>query len=252
MAPWLMRVALILVGVAVAFLVLVVTAVVLVPLGVVLAVLVLRRPGGAGARVRAWRVWRFLPGMDARRGAGAFAALLLLYLGAAPAAALGLVLAGNSGNRAPTAAVVTPPASAAPVTATPTPTAAVEVSTPAATATPEPTPTPTATPEPTPAPTPPPTPKPTAVPVAVAPPPTLAANTCGAPSNPWGYTFCPGGTHITSPPSDFCGNYFQCIASFWNGRGYVEQCVDGKFSKSGGIQGSCSQHGGNKRPLYQP
>jgi hypothetical protein len=236
MAPWLMRAALILVGIAVAFFVLVVTAVVLVPLGVVLAVLVLRKPGGAGARVRAWRVWRFLPGMNARRGAGAFAALLL---------------AGNSGSHAPTAAVVTPSASAAPATATPSPTAAVAVSTPTVAATPEPTPTPTATPEPTPAPTPvptpPPTPRPTPVPVAVAPP---SPDTCGATSNPWGYTFCAGSV-ITTPPSSFC-NVFSCITSFGNGRGYVEQCVDGKFSKSGGIQGSCSQHGGNKRPLYQP
>ena len=31
--------------------------------------------------------------------------------------------------------------------------------------------------------------------------------------------------------------------------GYVEQCKDSMFSKSGGIQGSCSQHGGNLRPL---
>jgi hypothetical protein len=32
----------------------------------------------------------------------------------------------------------------------------------------------------------------------------------------------------------------------------VMQCADGAFSKSGGIQGSCSHHGGNSRPLYGP
>jgi hypothetical protein len=71
---------------------------------------------------------------------------------------------------------------------------------------------------------------------------------CGAPANPYGYNFC-GGSNITNPPSDIC-NYLSCISNFWNGRGYVEQCQDGMFSKSGGIQGSCSYHGGNRRPLY--
>ncbi len=80
---------------------------------------------------------------------------------------------------------------------------------------------------------------------------------CGAPSNPYGYTFCSdaGGTTITNPPSDFCSN-LPCIGSapdhdtFWAGRGHVIECQDGDFSKSGGIQGSCSSHGGNNRTLY--
>ena len=107
------------------------------------------------------------------------------------------------------------------------------------------TPTPTATATPTPAPT------PTAAPVEPTQKPAPPVNTCGAAANPWGYNFC-GGNVISNPPSDFCG-YFSCIASFWTTtNGYVEQCVDGLFSHSGGRSGSCSKHGGNRRPLYGP
>jgi hypothetical protein len=67
-------------------------------------------------------------------------------------------------------------------------------------------------------------------------------------SNPWCYDFSPG-KYIYSPPANFC-SFFGCIANFWNGSGYVIQCWDGEFSKSGGISGSCSYHGGNYRPLY--
>ena len=122
-----------------------------------------------------------------------------------------------------------------------------------ATATPTAAPTPTATPAPTAAPTPKPTPAPTTNiggAVHATPTPAPVANTCGAPSNPWGYTFCSGST-ITNPPSNFCDVFSPCINNFWNGRGYVEQCQDGSYSKSGGISGSCSYHGGNRRPLYQ-
>jgi len=75
------------------------------------------------------------------------------------------------------------------------------------------------------------------------------SNLCGAPPNPWNYTFCAGQT-IKSPPADLC-RVFACIPSFWNQtRGYVMQCRDGLLSHSGGIRGSCSSHGGNSRPLY--
>ncbi|HZM77840.1 MAG TPA: hypothetical protein VFC19_19145 [Candidatus Limnocylindrales bacterium] len=108
------------------------------------------------------------------------------------------------------------------------------------------------------------TPSPTPSPEPVVPPTTQAAspppaptttkpkpiNLCGAPQNPWNYNFCSGGTKIDDPPDDFC-SYFDCIDNFWNGRGYVIQCDDNMFSKSGGIQGSCSRHGGNKRPLFR-
>lgn len=103
----------------------------------------------------------------------------------------------------------------------------------------------------TPAPTtppPPPTPPPAPTKTVAPPPPT--ANTCGAPANPWGYNFCSGG-FITAPPSNFC-SYFNCIASFSNGRGYVMECGDLTFGKSGGISGSCSGHSGNYRALYAP
>jgi len=69
-------------------------------------------------------------------------------------------------------------------------------------------------------------------------------------SNPYGFCF-EVGSLIYNPPSDFC-LYFDCIGNFWNGRGYVIQCQDGEFSKSGGIQGSCSYHGGNSRALLDP
>jgi len=79
-------------------------------------------------------------------------------------------------------------------------------------------------------------------------PPAPAPDLCGAPANPYGYNFC-SGSYINSPPSDIC-NYLSCIPNFWNGVGYVIQCQDGMFSKSGGRSGSCSYHGGNRRPLY--
>jgi hypothetical protein len=249
-----MQVLAVLLGLAVGFFVLALSAVVLVPLAVVLAVVVLASPRGAGARVRAWRVWRRLPGLWTRRSAAGFVALLLLYCGAIPGAAFAaMVAAVHSGSSSPTA---TSSAPASQATGTPpdvgggtsssdsTTSSASEVPTVEATRPP------TATPQPTPAPTPVPTPRPTPVPTK---PPTAApvANTCGAPANPWGYSFCSGGTVVTSPPASFCDVFSPCISNFWNGRGYVEQCKDGSYSKSGGISGSCSYHGGNLRPLYQ-
>jgi hypothetical protein len=110
---------------------------------------------------------------------------------------------------------------------------------------PSPTPSPTlASPTPPPpttqAPPPPPPPAPTTT-------KPKTVNLCGAPANPWNYNFC-GGSTISSPPEDFC-SYFECIDNFWNGRGYVIQCKDNMFSKSGGISGSCSYHSGNRRAL---
>jgi hypothetical protein len=105
--------------------------------------------------------------------------------------------------------------------------------------------TPTATASPIPSPTPSPTATPTPVPTK---PPTPTNPPCANPCNPWGYNFSRG-NRIYSPPGNFC-DYFDCISNFWNGRGYVMQCKDGRFAKSGGISGSCSRHGGNWRPLY--
>jgi len=129
---------------------------------------------------------------------------------------------------------------------------------------------PTATPTPSPTPTPTPTTSPTPTPEPVqqqapvqqpsggggqpsgggqsAPPSHPSSMPDGAPWNPWGYDFESGNT-ISSPPSAFC-NYFSCINNFPNGKGHVEECQDATYSKSGGISGSCSKHGGDWRALY--
>ena len=79
----------------------------------------------------------------------------------------------------------------------------------------------------------------------------VAVNYCGAPANPWHYSFC-GSLVIYSPPTNFC-SYFHCIPSFWRStNGYVVQCADLLFSHSGGRQGACSSHGGEYRILYRP
>jgi hypothetical protein len=137
---------------------------------------------------------------------------------------------------------------------------------PAGTARPNSTPVPTATPSPSatstlvrltytpvaPSPRP---PTRTPVPPKLTPSPTSTKTPTAGPQstvsgNPWGYNFtcC---NLITAPPADFC-SYFACISSFWNGHGHVEQCNDSTFSKTGGVSGSCSGHGGNSRPLYAP
>jgi hypothetical protein len=74
-------------------------------------------------------------------------------------------------------------------------------------------------------------------------------NLCGAPKNPLGYNFC-GGSQIRTPDFDAC-TYFDCIDAFWDGKGYMIQCDDGMVSMSGGRQGSCSHHGGNRRTVYR-
>jgi hypothetical protein len=80
--------------------------------------------------------------------------------------------------------------------------------------------------------------------------PLPATHSCAVNGNPWGYNFscC---QFIVSPPGNIC-SYFSCIGSFWNGSGYVVECVDSTFSKSGGISGACSSHGGPRRALYSP
>ncbi len=119
---------------------------------------------------------------------------------------------------------------------------------PTATSTPTPPPTPSPTPKATPTPTAKPTPTP--IPVKSSAPPPPPPNLCGAPPNPWNYNFC-GGGYIYNPPAQFC-NYFSCISSFWNGTGYVVECGDTSYSKSGGLTGVCSRHGGYLRTLWAP
>ena len=74
---------------------------------------------------------------------------------------------------------------------------------------------------------------------------------CGAPSNPWGFNFCGRGHAIrpTALPAGVC-SYFDCIASFYDGRGYMVECNDDTYSMSGGIQGACSHHRGERREVY--
>ena len=79
---------------------------------------------------------------------------------------------------------------------------------------------------------------------------------CGTPPNKWCFSVYGSGGLIYDPPRDICDYGFgiNCIASFWEStNGYVIQCINGEFSHSGGVQGSCSgDNRGNWRPLYRP
>lgn len=76
---------------------------------------------------------------------------------------------------------------------------------------------------------------------------TGSAARCGAPANPFGYTFC-AGKLVTRPARDVC-RYFSCTESFWRGHGFLVQCQDGQVSLSGGRRGGCSSHRGVRRPV---
>ncbi|MEU5943546.1 hypothetical protein ABZ807_31280 [Micromonospora sp. NPDC047548] len=71
---------------------------------------------------------------------------------------------------------------------------------------------------------------------------------CGAPENPYGYNYC-GGSYIHDPAADVC-DWFDCVDTFWNGRGYLVQCEDGLVSMTGVPRGPCADHGGTRRPGY--
>ncbi|HEY4278967.1 MAG TPA: hypothetical protein VGM91_12135 [Conexibacter sp.] len=43
--------------------------------------------------------------------------------------------------------------------------------------------------------------------------------------------------------AEFCDTH-PCIPNYENGRGSTVMCADGEYSRSGGIQGACSHHGG--------
>jgi hypothetical protein len=124
---------------------------------------------------------------------------------------------------------------------------ATATSLPTATNTTVPTSTPQPTAIPTSAPTATPRPQPTATPVPPTPTPCPAVN-----CNPWGYNFtcC---KQIFSPPANFCnGVYFTCVPRFATQTGYVVECKDGMYSKSGGIVGVCSKHNGYWQTLFAP
>lgn len=86
---------------------------------------------------------------------------------------------------------------------------------------------------------------------------TAAADTslCGAPTNPWGITYCNnGGTKIykaTLPTSiaNICETFGNppgsCVGDIDTAEnGYLVQCVNGKMSMSGGISDVCSSGDG--------
>jgi hypothetical protein len=68
--------------------------------------------------------------------------------------------------------------------------------------------------------------------------------------NPWGYNFTHGSA-ITDPPRQFC-QFFNCVNNFVSGKGYVVECRDGVYSKTGGTRNSCSKHKGELRTLLAP
>ncbi|HVA21754.1 MAG TPA: hypothetical protein VNN74_06635 [Candidatus Micrarchaeia archaeon] len=74
------------------------------------------------------------------------------------------------------------------------------------------------------------------------------AGRCGAPPNPFHYTLCPRGRLILHPARAVC-RYFRCIGAFWAGRGYMVECRDRTYSRSGGRRGACSDHHGEWRPV---
>ena len=75
-----------------------------------------------------------------------------------------------------------------------------------------------------------------------------AGDRCGAPENPYGYNYC-GGSYIYDPAADVC-DWFDCVATFWDGRGYLVQCKDGLVSRTGQPGGPCAGHEGTWRPVY--
>jgi hypothetical protein len=67
-----------------------------------------------------------------------------------------------------------------------------------------------------------------------------------------GLQFCVLQFHLQAQtPSAFC-SYFACEGEFSTEPGYIVECADGTFGHAGGISGSCSSHGGNRRPLLRP
>lgn len=69
------------------------------------------------------------------------------------------------------------------------------------------------------------------------PTPATAAPSRSAPPPP------PAATYPTAADRDFCATH-PCIASFSTGRGTIVRCADGQYSRSGGLPGVCSRHGG--------
>ena len=68
--------------------------------------------------------------------------------------------------------------------------------------------------------------------------------------NPWCYTFV-SGRQILNPPTNFC-TFFACAPQFFQGQGFVVQCQDLTFSKTGGTPSACAGQGGEQRTLFEP
>lgn len=79
-------------------------------------------------------------------------------------------------------------------------------------------------------------------------PSSVPADRCGAPENPYGYTYC-GGVLVHDPAPDIC-RWFTCVDGFWQGRGYLTVCEDGRLGMVGGRTGSCPERAGRKEPVY--
>ncbi|MGC5031803.1 hypothetical protein [Micromonospora sp. DT229] len=71
---------------------------------------------------------------------------------------------------------------------------------------------------------------------------------CGAPVNPMGYDFC-AGERIRKPDPEVC-EHFDCVPGFWQGRGHLVQCANGKISLAGGSPKACGLHGGVRRTVF--
>ncbi|MEV6690337.1 hypothetical protein AB0M35_02505 [Micromonospora sp. NPDC051196] len=71
---------------------------------------------------------------------------------------------------------------------------------------------------------------------------------CGAPVNPMGYDFCTG-ERIREPDPEVC-EHFDCVPGFWEGRGHLVQCANGKISLAGGSPKACGLHGGVRRTVF--
>ncbi|GHE36491.1 hypothetical protein GCM10017673_43880 [Streptosporangium violaceochromogenes] len=73
---------------------------------------------------------------------------------------------------------------------------------------------------------------------------------CGAPANPYGFTFRDTGRRGYAPATGAC-EVFACIRNFPNGLGHLVLCGDGWVSLSGGRPGTCSSHKGWSRDVFQ-
>jgi hypothetical protein len=74
----------------------------------------------------------------------------------------------------------------------------------------------------------------------------------GVNNNPWGYDFNRQGDYIYDQnTTNFC-KYFKCASDFWNNsrNGYIVECNDEDYTRTGGYASVCDGHGGEKQALY--